>query len=135
MKVICQINRPDQLPTTHQKNYQGDLSDWQLPLVLEKRYWVQGIILSEGVVYYYIEDENYSSHGYPVWYPATCFRLEDECVPAGWFFKFFPSKTGLESFVLGFEEWIRQPGFYENLTDGRRVETEIYLKKRQSNQE
>ena len=86
--------------------------DLALPLCIGVRYRVCAVSNRSGSLFYYICDEDFAIHGYPVPYPVELFGPRQPATPATW--KRYPNEDGfLES---GLTAW-KSDLFYERLID------------------
>ncbi|MCC3530940.1 MAG: hypothetical protein JGK21_23570 [Microcoleus sp. PH2017_22_RUC_O_B] len=122
MRVRCIANTGKNLPENYIDPARGYTKKIELPLTVGKEYVVYAIRLWQGIVWYYICDDNYSY--YPIQTPAPLFEVVDNRVSKYW--RFMLNPNGVLRFV--FEQWLNDPCFYDKLTDQEEAEVEIFDK-------
>jgi hypothetical protein len=122
MRVRCIANTGKNLPENYIDPARGYTKTIELPLTVGKEYMVYAIRLWQGIVWYYICDDNYSY--YPIQTPAPLFEVVDNRVSKYW--RFMLNPNGVLRFV--FEQWLNDPYFYDKLTDQEEAEVEIFDK-------
>ncbi|MEG3917771.1 hypothetical protein QUA07_01330 [Microcoleus sp. T3_A4] len=122
MKIRCIANTGESLPEKYIDPPRGYTRKVELPLTINKEYVVYGIRSWQGIVWYYICDDNYSY--YPIQTPAPLFEVVDNRVSKYWQFMLDPN--GVLRFA--FEQWFTDPYFYDKLTDQEEAEVEIFEK-------
>lgn len=140
MKVRCVSNHlSDSLLTPIHRSfferYFKDRPEWQAPIGSE--FVVHGIYIVRGYPFYWLrvpERPNGTLGRGWDWrlFPSVCFECIDDRVSSYWraHTRISAPRPGEQYFVtkLGIEQWLREPGFWENLVDGRELEYEIMLK-------
>ncbi|MCC3411537.1 MULTISPECIES: hypothetical protein [unclassified Microcoleus] len=122
MRVRCISNTGEHLPENYLDPARGYTQKIELPLTVGKEYVVYAIRLWQGIVWYYICDDNYSY--YPIQTPAPLFEVVDNRVSKYW--RFMLNPNGVLRFV--FEQWLNDSCFYDKLTDQEEAEVEIFDK-------
>jgi hypothetical protein len=122
MRVRCIANTGKNLPENYIDPARGYTKTIELPLTVGKEYMVYAIRLWQGIVWYYICDDNYSY--YPIQTPAPLFEVVDNRVSKYW--RFMLNPNGVLRFV--FEQWLNDSCFYDKLTDQEEAEVEIFDK-------
>jgi len=120
MRIRCIANNGEHLPENYIDPARGYTKKVELPLTVGKEYVVYAIRAWQGVVWYYICDDNYSY--YPIQTPAPLFEVVDSRVSKYWQFMLDPN--GVLRFA--FEQWFTDPYFYDKLTDQEEAEVEIF---------
>lgn len=122
MRIRCIANNGEHLPENYIDPARGYTKKVELPLTVGKEYVVYAIRAWQGVVWYYICDDNYSY--YPIQTPAPLFEVVDSRVSKYW--QFMLDANGVLRFA--FERWFTDPCFYDKLTDQEEAEVEIFDK-------
>ena len=122
MRIRCIANNGEHLPENYIDPARGYTKKVELPLTVGKEYVVYAIRAWQGVVWYYICDDNYSY--YPIQTPAPLFEVVDSRVSKYW--QFMLDANGVLRFA--FEQWFTDPYFYDKLTDQEEAEVEIFDK-------
>ena len=122
MIIRCIANTGEDLPENYIDPARGYTKKIELPLTVGKEYVVYAIRSWQGIVWYYICDDNYSY--YPIQTPAPLFEVVDNRVSKYW--RFMLNPNGVLRFV--FEQWFTDPYFYDKLTDQEEAEVEIFDK-------
>ena len=122
MIIRCIANTGEDLPENYIDPARGYTKKIELPLTVGKEYVVYAIRAWQGIVWYYICDDNYSY--YPIQTPAPLFEVVDSRVSKYW--RFMLNPNGVLRFV--FEQWFTDPYFYDKLTDQEEAEVEIFDK-------
>ena len=122
MIIRCIANTGEDLPENYIDPARGYTKKIELPLTVGKEYVVYAIRAWQGIVWYYICDDNYSY--YPIQTPAPLFEVVDNRVSKYW--RFMLNPNGVLRFV--FEQWFTDPYFYDKLTDQEEAEVEIFDK-------
>lgn len=122
MQVRCIANTGNALPESYLKSDFYFTKEVEFPLTLGKEYVVYALYQSQGNVWYYICDDNYTY--YPMQNPAPLFEVVDSRVSKYWRFELAPNGR-LE---MAFEQWFTDPYFYDKLTDQEEAEVEIFEK-------
>jgi hypothetical protein len=121
MKIKCIENNNSALPVEFLANY--SISYEKFPLTIDKEYFVYGLGETDGNIWYCIYDDLCSY--YPMWIPFPFFEIIDDRLSRYWVFSFDEEK-GKKCPFLGFPEWANQLDFYDNLTDGKEQEVQIF---------
>jgi len=122
MRIRCIANNGEHLPENYIDPARGYTKKVELPLTVGKEYVVYAIRAWQGVVWYYICDDNYSY--YPIQTPAPLFEVVDSRVSKYW--RVMPYPNGV--LRIAFEQWFTDPYFYDKLTDQEEAEVEIFDK-------
>jgi len=122
MRIRCIANNGEHLPENYIDPARGYTKKVELPLTVGKEYVVYAIRAWQGVVWYYICDDNYSY--YPMQTPAPLFEVVDSRVSKYW--RVMPYPNGV--LRIAFEQWFTDPYFYDKLTDQEEAEVEIFDK-------
>ncbi|HAT15744.1 MAG TPA: hypothetical protein DCS91_21185 [Microcoleaceae bacterium UBA11344] len=120
MRIRCIANNGEHLPENYIDPARGYTKKVELPLTVGKEYVVYAIRAWQGVVWYYICDDNYSY--YPMQTPAPLFEVVDSRVSKYW--RVMPYPNGV--LRIAFEQWFTDPYFYDKLTDQEEAEVEIF---------
>jgi len=120
MRIRCIANNGEHLPENYIDPARGYTKKVELPLTVGKEYVVYAIRAWQGVVWYYICDDNYSY--YPIQTPAPLFEVVDSRVSKYW--RVMPYPNGV--LRIAFEQWFTDPYFYDKLTDQEEAEVEIF---------
>ena len=119
MKVVCKINNLHDIlnpyTLTRLKHYISK-SDGEIDLDIAREYTVYGIEFWDNCPWFYlcteVDDE------YPKPFAAEFFEVIDEHISQYWRLGSTPSGERGNSTSLVFEEWSKDPSFYERLIDG-----------------
>ena len=122
MKVCCIANSGDYLPESYLKPEFYYDRETNFALTIGKEYIVYAFYESQGNVWYYICDDNYSY--YPMQNPAPLFEIVDNRLSKYWRFVLAPN--GL--LEVAFDQWFTDPNFYDKLTDREEAEVLIFEK-------
>lgn len=96
-------------------------------LELGKEYTAYGMILIKGQIWYYICDQAHDQ--YPVARPPNLFEITDNRLSRFWV---YGSIEGFEKHSIWiFPEWLNEPYFQDNLTDGEERESQIFQQYKQ----
>lgn len=119
MKVICEFDNLNSIKDKNVykrlKNYIFSL-DGQLDLLKGKKYTVYGIVFWDNSPWYYIcTDEN---DDYPTPIAAEFFKVQDPALSRYWQVSSYPQEEVEVYTALVFEEWAKDPLFYEHLIEG-----------------
>ncbi|MEZ2232167.1 hypothetical protein [Microcoleus sp.] len=120
MIIRCIANTGEYLPENYIDPARGYTKKIKLPLTVGKEYVVYAIRAWQGIVWYYICDDNYSY--YPMQTPAPLFEVVDSRVSKYW--RVMPYPNGV--LRIAFEQWFTDPYFYDKLTDQEEAEVEIF---------
>ena len=119
MKVACKSNNLHDILDPHTStrlNRYIFKSDGEIDLDIGREYIVYGIEFWDNCPWFYLcsdeEDE------YPKPYAAEFFEVIDEHFSKYWRLRSIPSGERENSTALVFDEWAKDPGFYERLIDG-----------------
>ena len=130
MIVCCISNTGTSLPVELIWPVGGYTKEREFPLILGKKYTVYGITIFQGHPWYYVCDEDYSY--YPVWRPWVLFEVSDARLSKYWIVGHQPIDDNLYSFIIAFPEWVNDPEYYDQLTDGDEPAVSIFKKYKQS---
>ncbi len=126
MKVLCTINNileiEDSVTLDRIQRY-IHLSDGQTNLKINVEYCVYGILIRDNAPWYYLcLDERDKS---PTPYPTELFRITDERLSSYWRLSTKNSTKGVMSSMV-FDEWAKDPSFYERLIDDDSSAIELF---------
>lgn len=124
MKVKCTNNHLAKI--TNADVFERLSSSIHLPdpdsnLELGAEYSVQAIELMWGGIWIYLET---CGSDYPYPYPIEFFEIVDSSILVDWSVRAPYRNQNLA--IVGFQEWISDPNFYEKLLDDSPVEVAIY---------
>lgn len=127
MKVLCISNKGSYLPKSCLDKRSGFTRETEFHLIEGKEYTVYGITLFLGHIWYYLCDEAYSY--YPIWNPSPLFKVTDERISRYWVYGHTPrTSQATEQVLFAFPEWVNDPYFYDQLTEGIDKYKEIFAK-------
>lgn len=121
MEVRASANTGAALPANYLRSDIGFSARTKFNLTVNKQYVVYAIDDYEGIVRYYICDDNYIY--YPIGIPAPLFEIIDPTHSSHW--KSQREPNGL--LTLACKEWLSDPLFYEALVDGDVEAIEIFV--------
>lgn len=123
MKIKCLSNKkphPQENSSSKDLSYKQD-SIYEF-LDVGKEYNVYGMVINYGQVWYYICDRVHDL--FPLAKPAYLFEILDNRLSRCWIFGII---EGFEKYPSwNFPEWINEPYFQDNLTDGEEREVAIF---------
>ena len=122
MKIRCIAKTGADLPERYFLPHLCYKKEMEFQLTLGREYAAYAIEELQGMVWYYICDDDYTY--YPMKHPAPLFEVVDNKVSQYWRFKL--NDNGL--LEIGFEEWISDRYFYDKLTDMEEAEVSIFEK-------
>ncbi|MBD2485701.1 hypothetical protein [Planktothrix sp. FACHB-1365] len=122
MKIRCIANTGSYLPESYLNPRRGYKKEMEFPLTVGKDYTVYAFYIKQGLVWYYICEDNYIY--YPMRSPAPLFEVVDNRMSLYWRLKIDPN--GL--LEVAFEQWFSHPYFYDKLTDQQQEEVLIFDK-------
>lgn len=130
MKIECISNSATELSDELIRPELGLGRDQVFSLEVGKQYVVYGITCNLGHLWYYICDEDYTY--YPVWNPSPLFRIVDNRLSSFWRIGIYSvGSTKLAMPIIAFEEWVNNPVFYDQLTDGEEEAVVVFKKYKQ----
>jgi hypothetical protein len=131
MKVKCISKISRNLPEQVIYPDLGLGPDRVFSLVIGKDYVVYGLTSYLGIPWFFICDEDYSY--YPIWNPSPLFRIIDDRLSALWRIGIYgPGKEkDLPVLILAFEEWVNNPFFYDQLTNGDDSAVRVFKERKQ----
>src|SRR4029078_11674893 len=124
MKIKCFSNKKEVVQEGNSSkklnNRQNSIYD---SLDVGMEYHVYGMINNHGKIFYYICDKMHNH--FPIAKPAYLFEILDNRLSRYWIFGII---EGFEKYpVWIFPEWINEPYFQDNLTDGEDREVQIFI--------
>lgn len=96
-------------------------------LHINHEYLVYGISLWGNVLFYLIVD---NVEDLPLWYPADLFRVTDNSLPKGWFFKHYSFKESDLSSIWGYAELVLDELHHNELMDRGKKALGIFFKRK-----
>lgn len=84
-------------------------------------YQVHGMCLQRSILCYLVKNDRAE----PEWIPALAFEVVDDSLPADWFFDFNPN-PGLVEAVWGYEQLVREPGYFDRLSRREAGAVEVF---------
>ena len=123
MKIKCLSNKK----TSIQDNISSENLSRKQNLIyefldIEKEYNVYGMIINRGQIWYYICDRVHDL--FPIARPAHLFEIIDNRLSRYWVFGIIEGFEKYPSWI--FPEWINEPYFQDNLTDGEKREVAVF---------
>lgn len=119
MKVVCKTNNLhdilDPYTSARLKHYISR-SDGEIDLEIAREYTVYGVEFWDNCPWFYLCTEE--DDEYPKPFAAEFFEVIDEHISQYWKLSSVPSEEGENSTSLVFDEWSKDPSFYERLIDG-----------------
>jgi hypothetical protein len=119
MKVVCRINNLNNIANTHVlerlKKYLSK-PDGEIDLDIGREYKVYGVVFWDNCPWYYIFPEDYDE--YPKPFSAEFFDMVDDKLSPHWKLSSFSQGEYESSTSLVFDEWAKDPSFYESLIEG-----------------
>jgi len=134
MRVKCKYNNLNDIasiPTLYRLLSESCLTDGGVfPLTIGKCYVVYAMTIKDNFIWYYIADDTFSY--YPVIHSATMFEIVDTRLSKYWEIgtKHFSDKRLLSccnDLFICFEEWNKNPYFYERILERDSNETKVFL--------
>lgn len=129
MKVVCRINNVADVPQTHVRDRLRKyihLTDGDDNLVIGRVYTVYGLHFWDNCPWFLICE--YDDDEYPVAQPPEFFDMVDDRLSAYWKLS-SSSREGREAWTqLVFDEWARDPLFYERLLDGHKDDEAVFAR-------
>ena len=119
MKVICKINNINSLPDGRLLRRLKKFiprPDEEFDLEIGKEYTVYGLVFWDNCPWYYLCSEEYAE--YPTPYAIELFNISDDQLSSYWKLSSECGSEGKVSSSLVFDEWAKDPSFYERLVDG-----------------
>lgn len=119
MKVVCKTNNLhdilDPYTSARLKHYISR-SDGEIDLEIAREYTVYGVEFWDNCPWFYLCTEE--DDEYPKPFAAEFFEVIDEHISQYWKLSSIPSEDRENSTSLVFDEWSKDPSFYERLIDG-----------------
>ncbi|MDR8368064.1 hypothetical protein [Pseudomonas sp. JL3] len=119
MKVVCKTNNLhdilDPYTSARLKHYISR-SDGEIDLEIAREYTVYGVEFWDNCPWFYLCTEE--DDEYPKPFAAEFFEVIDEHISQYWKLSSVPSEDRENSTSLVFDEWSKDPSFYERLIDG-----------------
>lgn len=119
MKVVCKTNNLHDILDPHTsarlKHYISR-SDGEIDLEIAREYTVYGVEFWDNCPWFYLCTEE--DDDYPKPFAAEFFEVIDEHISQYWILNSVPSGERENSTSLVFDEWSKDPSFYERLIDG-----------------
>lgn len=103
----------------------------ELELTVGGLYVVYAVEVKGGWIRYFVADDVFSSTLYPVAYFATFFDVVDRRVSRCWTIGCQGANARSPEVLVTFEEWSRDPVFYERLVDGADQEQSVFRERRE----
>ena len=103
----------------------------RLDLTVGSLYVVYALEIKGGWIRYFVADDMFSSTLYPVPYYATFFEVVDSRVSRCWTVGFRGVGTRSLEVLVTFEEWSKDPVFYERLVDGSDLEQSVFRQRKE----
>lgn len=131
MKVVCRINNLNNISDTHilerLKKYIFN-PDGEIDLDIGREYKVYGVVFWDNCPWYYICPEDYDE--YPKPFSAEFFDVVDDKLSPHWKLSSFSQDEYEASTSLVFDQWAKNPSFYEKLIDGDTETVDLFSKYR-----
>lgn len=119
MKVICKINNLSEISEKHivkrLKRYILNF-DGTVDLEIGREYKVYGVVFWDNCPWFYLCAEEYDE--YPQPFAADFFHVLDDNLSRYWKLTSIQQENYEAATALVFEEWAKDPTFYERLLDG-----------------
>jgi hypothetical protein len=128
MRVKCRSNTAHALPQEYLEPRAGLDQSFIFPLTASASYVVYAIFLRHDAVWYLLSDDN--KLPWPIAYPAPLLDVLSNTASGYWSFAFTP-EHGDHLAILAMCEWVRDPFFYDRLTDGKPEEVVAFAKARE----
>lgn len=130
MKALCAINNIFEIKegvTLDRIKKYIHLSDGELFLEKNIEYCVYGILFRDNAPWFYLclEEDDES----PSPYPAELFEITDARLSSYWRLGTEVSTSGVVTTIV-FDEWAKDPSYYERLVDGDPNAVELFKKYR-----
>lgn len=135
MRVRCLTNDVSALPASsivarQRQRYFGNCEQ-NVHLTPRKSYVVYALVKTQHGSWIYIADDDYPSIWYPVAYPLDFFEVVDERVSVLWESGVSVAFADGEGYLESFEEWVKDPCFYDRLFDKGMTEITIFNKQKE----
>lgn len=118
MKIVCKVNNlnsfSDEGLLRRLKKYIS-MPDGEVDLEIGKEYTVYGVVFWDNSPWYYICVEEYDE--YPKPFAAEFFNVLDDRLSLHWKLSSVAQGEGEVLSSLVFEEWAKDPSFYERLIE------------------
>ncbi len=133
MKVVCKFNTLTSIKCSETKSrlkkYIKLPDDDELDIRIGEKYVVYGLLFWNNCPWFYLCSENYDE--YPKPYPSEFFDIIDDRISLYWKLSFYSQSNHEAKTSLVFEEWAKDPNYYERLIDGDINAVELFAKYRQ----
>jgi hypothetical protein len=129
MIVKCIANHGKNLPLDCLRPKSGFGIDYSFPLIINKYYIVYGMVLVDGYIWYFINDEENTR--YPFLNPSPLFEVTNGQLSKYWIYSFTQEKLRDQIFthtLWAYFEWVNDPYYYDSLSDGNEKEVAIFKK-------
>lgn len=131
MKVVCKVNNlnslSDERLLERLKKYIF-MPDGEIDLELGREYTVYGVIFRDNSPWYYLCSEEYDE--YPKPFAAEFFNVSDDRLSSYWKLSVDQGEEKILSSLV-FDEWAKDPSFYEQLIEDDPEAVELFGKYRQ----
>lgn len=131
MKVVCKVNNlnslSDERLLERLKKYIF-MPGGEIDLELGREYTVYGVIFRDNSPWYYLCSEEYDE--YPKPFAAEFFNVSDDRLSSYWKLSVDQGEEKILS-SLAFDEWVKDPSFYERLIEDDPEAVELFGKYRQ----
>lgn len=132
MKVVCKVNNlnslSDEMLLDRLKKYIS-MPDGEIDLEIGREYTVYGVVFWDCSPWYYLCSEEYDE--YPKPFASEFFSVSDDRLSAYWKLSTVGQTEGAIVSSLVFDEWAKDPSFYERLIEGDHEPIELFEKYRQ----
>lgn len=132
MKVVCKVNNlnclSDERLLKRLKEYISVL-DGEIDLEIDREYRVYGVVFWDNSPWYYVCSEEYDE--YPKPFAAEFFNISDDRLSSHWKLSAMDQGQGDIVSSLVFDEWAKDPSFYERLVEDDPEALELFGKYRQ----
>jgi hypothetical protein len=126
MRAKCLANSGSALTESHWKL--GDTAKTEYWMTVDKEYVVYAVCLVDGGFLKYLV---YDETNRPRWYFADLFTVTCDHIPSNWLFHYVgKNPEGTVQALWGFEELVREPGFFDGLVDQESEHLKIFFQKR-----
>lgn len=131
MRVVCKLNNLNDI--SDHKIF-GRLKKYilmpggEIDLEIGREYIVYGVVFWDNSPWYYLCSED--DDEYPKPFASEFFDVSDDCLSVYWRLSSFEHGNGDVLSSLVFDEWARDPSFYERLVDSDQSASELFIKYR-----